>query len=156
MRTLYKDLAKDLVQHMKFNPSRSVAEVLARQMTQSLPYLSEGTLVCAVPTSRVRVRQRGFDHCQILAREIAGMKGLRHQPVLIRYGRSKQVGSKRENRISQVKGVYVANHKYSIKDRNILLIDDVVTTGATISEAATELKKAGAKSVDACIFAQSI
>jgi predicted amidophosphoribosyltransferase len=103
-----------------------------------------------------RIRERGFDHSALIAKEFARLRGLPYQPLLTRNGRTKQAGATKIQRVQQIQGVYLPRPRASIKDRHILVIDDVTTTGATLIEVANVLRAAGAKNLDALVFAQTI
>lgn len=152
LRTNYDQLAKQLIHQYKFVHARAAAVDIARQMAQGLPYLTDTVLV-PVPTASRRVRQRGFDHTRLLVDELASALGLTTDNALSRVGQSRQVGTKRVQRIKQAAGMFRVIG--DVSGQKLLLIDDVVTTGATIEEAARVLKQAGAKQVDAAIFAQA-
>lgn len=152
--TVYKDTAKELVRHMKFRPDRSACEVIAHYLDQTLPYFQKDVIISSVPTARVRVRQRGFDHAELIAREFAQMRELRFERLLTRIGSSRQVGSEKKQRRQQIQGAYEANK--SVSHNTVILIDDIMTTGVTLNEAARTLKKAGVKQVHAAVFAQTI
>jgi ComF family protein len=153
--TIYKGIAKKMVQHMKFNPDRSSCDLIAEWLDTTLPYF-EDVIISYVPTSPQRVRQRGFDHSRGIAKSLAEKRNLPFASLLIRQGKTRQVGSERKVRIEQIKGAYQIKNAKKCKGRHILLVDDIVTTGATISEAARTLKRSGAKSVGASVFAQTI
>lgn len=150
--TVYKEVAKDLVQHMKFHPDRSACKLIAGWLDETAPYLSDAT-ISFVPTARTRVRQRGFDHAERIAREFAVLHQLPFQKLLERQGSSRQVGSEKKQRAEQVKGQYRAS---GAMPKSVIVIDDIMTTGATLSEAARVLKKAGVQDVNALVFAQTI
>jgi ComF family protein len=152
IRTNLDKLARRLIYDYKFKHARAAAHDIAGQMVQCLPYFADSLLV-PVPTATSRVRQRGFDHTELLARVLSRPLGLEKQIILRRLGQSRQVGTKRQQRIKQVAGCFQITK--AIKDKKILLVDDVLTTGATLEEAARVLKQAGAKQVDAIVFAQA-
>lgn len=113
-------------------------------------------LVVPVPTATRRIRQRSFDHSALLARTLAPKICLQNANVLGRLGQERQIGAKRSDRLSQPKGNYFVRRSQTIKGRSILLVDDVVTTGATIREVTKVLRRAGAKRIDALIFAKRL
>ena len=147
-------VATKLIHTMKFNPDRSVALILAAWLDNSMSHIVADIVVPA-PTSKQRVRQRGFDHTLLLAQEFAKLRSLPHLSALERSGVSRQVGASRAVRQHQLKGAYTVTNK-AVENKRVLLIDDVTTTGATLEEAARTLRAGGAKSVDALVFAQTI
>jgi len=157
--TDYEGAAKQLVRLLKFRHLRTAAKPLAYLMSATLSEggsVEEDYLVIAVPTATSRVRQRSFDHTSLLSKEIASLKGLEHSKELKRLGQSRQVGAKRSDRLAQAHDNYYVSRPERIKGRNILLIDDVITTGATLRAATRALKRAGAKQVDALVFAKRL
>jgi len=161
--TDYKDLAKEVVHVYKFGHQRIAAASIADLMAETLlSFNSDEDIakanytVIAVPTATSRVRQRGFDHSALLARTIARKLGLPYANIMKRLGQDRQVGRTRAERFRQVDGKYIVASPEKITGRNILLIDDVVTTGATLTAAAKALRAAGAKRVDALVFAKRL
>jgi predicted amidophosphoribosyltransferase len=75
-------------------------------------------------------------------------------PLLTRHGQTRQVGATRAQRLQQVTGSYQLRNQVDVQGARILLVDDLVTTGATLGEAAKILREAGAKTVDAIVVAQ--
>lgn len=113
-------------------------------------------LVVPVPTATERVRQRGFDHARLLAKKVAEQLNLELAMPLRRYGQANQIGARRAQRLRQQEGVYQINDARKVAGRNVLIIDDVVTTGATLRAVTKVLRRAGAKHVDALVFAKSL
>lgn len=79
---------------------------------------------------------------------------MRHFTLLSRLGQTRQVGSKREQRLTQLSDAFRALRPDVIRNAQILLVDDVVTTGGTLEAAANVLRQAGASRIDAVVFAQ--
>lgn len=161
--TDYDGLAKNLLRAYKFGHMRaaakSIAEILCDTLAGAVPgdeLAQRRYLVVAVPSASARVRARGFDHTALLASNVAAILGVRSSSVLGRLGQSRQVGARRSLRLSQPAGQYFARHPDKISGRNILLVDDVITTGATLREATRVLRQAGAKRVDALVFAKRL
>ena len=125
-------------------------------MLEVLTGIPEGTIVCPLPTAPSRIRERVFDHTMLLTKQIAKHTGLEYKALLGRKTNVRQLGSIRTERLEQMEQEFYAKNLEMIEGRNILLIDDVVTTGASLSGAASVLKKAGAKSVRAVVFAQKL
>lgn len=154
IRTGYEAHAKELLRLYKFERAQAAAGILAQTMCERLPYLSPATLVIPVPTATSRVRARGYDHAALLARAIARERHYTWLRAVTHLSQSRQVGSSRQQRLAQLKNDFIVTKLGFIKGRDILIVDDVVTTGATIETMATVLKQAGAKSVNALAFAQ--
>lgn len=167
--TNHEGLARDLLHAYKFDQQRAAAGSVARLMietyksTHDAPvvqgpssHTATNYLVVPIPTATRRVRERGFDHSALLAKNIALTLGLKHRSVLGRIGQSRQVGTKRAERFAQISDRLWVRKPSLIKDCQILLIDDVVTTGATLNAASRTLRQAGAACVDALIFAKRL
>jgi competence protein ComFC len=161
--TDYNGLAKDLIQVYKFGHQRVAAGSIANLMAEA--FLAFNTdedisvadyLAVAVPSASSRTRQRGFDHSVILANAISKKLNIQTCNAIKRFGQSRQVGKTRKERFEQAADSYSVSSSQAVLGRNILLIDDVVTTGATLSAAAKALRKAGAKRVDALVFAKRL
>lgn len=114
--------------------------------------LPVSAFVTSVPSPPHRIRQRGFDHARMIAQEIAGQMGLSYKPLLHRKSKSKQIGSTRKIRILQAMRQFGVNT--CPMPSTAVLIDDVVTTGATFSECAKLLKLAGVDRVICAALAQ--
>lgn len=108
-------------------------------------------ILVPIPLSKTKLRKRGYNQAEILAKELAKRFNLQSQNVLKRVKDTKtQVGKSSVDRKLNIKGAFVISPSASSgfrKNCSILLIDDVVTTGSTLKEAANVLKRAGAKKV---------
>ncbi len=106
-------------------------------------------LIVPIPLHETKLREREFNQAQILGGHIAKeFNKIVSDDILIRnrYTNS-QTGLEFEKRLSNIKGSFSISGKNSVKGKNILLLDDVLTTGATSSEAAYILKNSGANIV---------
>lgn len=148
---------KLLVKNLKFHRMRAAASSLAGLLDATLPELSAATVVTFVPTSGRRRRQRGYDQARLLAEALAEKRGWPARELLKRRpGAARQLGTGRRQRLKQAKGFFeVFGRRVAPAGADILLIDDVATTGASLSEAARVLKKAGAARVMAAVCAVS-
>lgn len=148
--------AKKLVQELKFGYKRQVAEVIATCLSDHMPYLTPDIVVTHVPTASNRVRQRGFDHAQLIAKQLAQHRELTYQPLLCRFGKTRQVGAKRDIRLKQLQNAFDVANPGKVAKKTVVLVDDVITTGATLETAARLLKRAGAKQVYGAVFSQKL
>ena len=155
----YKDTAKQAVGEFKFNGKRAAAKDLARIMSeraQNAKLIPDPNIILVhIPTATSRVRERGYDHAKLLARALSHNLGLLQVDALTRTKQGHQVGLGRVERSKHIAGAFRVPRPQVIAGAHILLVDDVVTTGATLSEAAKVLLQAGAMHVDALVFAKT-
>jgi competence protein ComFC len=106
-------------------------------------------LMVPIPLSKTKLRKRGYNQAEILAEELSKRFNFPVQDLLLRAKETKtQVGLSNLQRKLNVKGAFVLkNSQLSIVNKSIFLVDDVVTTGSTLLEAARILKRAGASKV---------
>jgi ComF family protein len=154
--TRYDGLAKDLLWKLKFGRAGAAAaeigDMLAAQTVFARP--SE-VIITHVPTATARVRQRGYDQAALIAKALARAHGVAYVPLLMRQGRHEQVGASRAVRTSQLEGAFYPVRRQYVRGSHIILVDDVVTTGATLHAATEALRFAGARRVEAIVFAQA-
>jgi ComF family protein len=136
------------VHRVKYERNDQAASALGAMLGARLPReLSSFDLVVPIPVGRRRLRERGFDQAGILARGVSDSLGLRFAPLgLCRQRETKALAKMaREDRQVAISGAFVASPV--VRDRRVLLVDDVVTTGATTNEAKEALFAAGATSI---------
>lgn len=156
--TLYNDTARQLVLNFKHGRKIAMAPMLARLMTSRLPELEGTWLAVPVPLHRIRLWQRGFNQSALLAREIA-----RHPNIellvdgLVRSKATPSLGGlgKRE-RARTLQGAIkpAPRHEDRFKGAQVLLVDDVLTSGATSNACVGALKRAGAERVVITCFSR--
>lgn len=148
----YKDKVRDSVHRYKFGGCSAYSRRYAALMSDCV----ENNLDCRsidviswIPLSKKRLRQRGYDQARLLAEEIAAKTGLPCRQLLqkVKNNSAQSLTRDAKQRHENVAGVYALDDGADVSGLRILLVDDVVTTGATMSEAARILRKAGAKSV---------
>lgn len=154
VRGSYEGAAKQLVHMLKFARAMAAAQTIGQLLHEATPALPPGTIITFVPTATSRVRHRGYDQAELIARAFAAARGQKVQTLLTRVGQTRQLGADRKHRLEQAAKNYVASRPEACKGVEILIIDDISTTGATLEAAAYVLKKAGARTVHAAVFAQ--
>lgn len=154
----YKDTVRESIHRYKFSGAAVYAEIYGDFLTKCI---DENGISCDiitwVPLSGARLRKRGYDQARLLAEAVAGRRGLECLPLLrkIRDNKAQSGISDEAKRKKNVSGVYKAITEFPITGKHILIIDDVVTTGSTLSECAGALKKAGAHRVTALTVASA-
>ena len=141
---VYEGPARKLIHRLKYESVRAAAVPLAGQMLL-LPS-GEEEIIVPVPTDPKRRRRRGFNQSELLACEIGRRLGMQVMPALRRVQqRRPQTGLSAVERKKNLVGCMAADE--CVRGRKVLLVDDVLTTGATVYEAARALYAAGAESV---------
>ena len=120
------------------------------------PAIESASLVIAMPLSASRLRERGFNQAFELARHLAPGKADAHTLLRIEQA-THQVGASREDRLTNVRDAFWvdATRIDRVRGQRLVLIDDVMTTGASLHEAARALKSAGAAHVTGIVFART-
>ncbi len=147
----YHGVVKDLIAMMKFENKRSIA----RYFGSKLPIIKPDSeyIVSFVPCDGPSRRARGYDQAELLAKSYARSTNSDFRPLLVRIKHKKQVGQKRSDRFTNVAGNFQLKAG-RLDGQHVMLVDDVVTTGATIGECTKVLREAGAKSVWALAVAK--
>lgn len=152
---LYQDAAADAVRDLKFDNQRWIVRPAAVFMRDALAAKeAEFDLVTWVPLYKGDKRRRGYDQSELLAGHLARLMGLPIVRTLEKaHKTAKQSTLAEEQRRANVIGVYRACRPEDFRGKRILLVDDVITTGSTVSEAARVLLTAGAEEVSAVSLA---
>ena len=146
--SLFEGEVKNLIVNFKYQHNKSLARTLACLVVGAESLMRDSDVVTWIPTLLERKNDRGFDHAELLARHVGGMLRKPARKVLRRTSSGHQTGRSRLERLVGVS--FVASP--AVRERRILLIDDVITTGTTMREAAQALVVAGASEV-ACVGA---
>jgi ComF family protein len=156
--TLYNDTSRQLVLRFKHGGRISLATMMARLMAARLGPLPTDALLVPVPLHRWRIWRRGYNQAALLAQEIAS---LTRRPVcvdaLLRTRKTPSLGGLgRKAREQTLAGAIVASatRRQAIAGRQIVLVDDVLTSGATTDACTRALLRAGAASVRIACFAR--
>ncbi|HEY1085892.1 MAG TPA: hypothetical protein VGE34_04165 [Candidatus Saccharimonadales bacterium] len=148
------DVIENLLDGYKFEREKASFRIFAKLLHSRLPIFGDIHIeFVPIPTISSHIRQRGYDHMKLITRELARLRNASYSPVLVRKTNTKQLGSSKVQRIQNAK------HAFEVRkplDDTIMyvLVDDVFTTGSTITYAAKALRDAGAGSVSAAIIAR--
>jgi ComF family protein len=160
----YRDGVRGLIHLLKYESVTPVARLLGGMLAQAITDLLAGyadstPLLIPVPLHRSRRRSRGFNQSELIARAAAKRLPQRLKVACDALVRQRdtvsQVGLTREERIANVRDAFRVADVAGVRGRDVMLVDDVMTTGTTFSECARILKQAGAERVWAATVARA-
>lgn len=153
----YEDLVRGSLLRYKFYHARSYCEPYGRLLAMRIHQAFERSadVITWVPVGPKRRRKRGYDQVELIAEQVSLELGIPAVKLLDKpRDNPPQSGiPNAEARRANVLGMYRAVHPEWIRDKRVLLLDDIVTTGATVSECARVLLSAGAKQIDCAAVA---
>lgn len=149
---------RNLVHDLKFRDRHDALRLFGRWLLQAgAELLDDADLIVPVPLARVRLLSRRFNQSALLAHELSRLTGIALDPFALRRIRrtNSQVGLSPDQRRKNVRGAFAVpeNRKSRLQGARVVLIDDVITTGATAGACALALKRAGAARVDVLVLA---
>jgi ComF family protein len=150
---------KSVLQRYKYNRDVGLAAPLSRLLARDCPLnLSDYDLVVPVPLHLSRLRWRGFNQALLLARRLARQYRARVDPFVLERTRptQPQVELDEAARRVNVARAFRVTRPAAVRDRRVLLFDDVYTTGSTVNDCARALRKAGADAVDVLVLARAV
>jgi len=150
---VYEGIVRELIHKFKYQNKDYLSIPLARLLIEFISQyqinLNLFDMVIPIPLHKLRLREREFNQAELLARRVAEEFSLTlcSSNLWRKYHRQAQMELSDEKRWKNIKGCFSLRNPVEIKGKNIFLVDDVLTTGATCSEAASVLKASGAASV---------
>jgi ComF family protein len=144
---LYDERAARVVQALKYEGRRGLAPGLAAELARVAPPAPRADLVMAVPLHSARQRERGYNQAGLLAEALAGAIGVPRLAGAIERVRDTRPQARLDPRARRVNvaGAFRVRNPERLRGRTILLVDDVVTTGATFEACLEALGRAGAR-----------
>lgn len=147
----YRGTAKKAIIKFKFYGKIELAEFLSLEMSKAIKQSKINLhfdYITSVPLSKKRLKRRGYNQSELLAKSCANHLNLPYVSCLVKQKDNKEQHTlKKSERKDNVKGVYRVIENMDLVGKRILLIDDIATTGFTLSECAKTLVLAGAKKV---------
>jgi ComF family protein len=167
---VYQHALKEVIHQLKYKGKNQLAKGLGRILFfdyQRLWARNEVDLVLPIPLHPRRQRQRGFNQAYLLVKEwptlaqrftpCASTVFVEHRLLHRKRWTDPQVGLDHLKRLQNVRGAFeIKSHNHFIKGKKVLLVDDVYTTGATVSECAKLLMRKGAARVDVLTLAKAV
>lgn len=156
----YDDFSDKLIYSLKYYDRTDLASTLSAMMISKIAELAHSIdIITCVPIHKNKLKKRGYNQAALLAKHVANAIGKPFNPsILIKTKDTiSQSGLSKEERKENVKHSFGINAKHSKKvfRKNVLIIDDVITTGATLNECCKKLKRAGAKKLVVLTFAKT-
>jgi len=153
--------ADALVHGLKYGGWSALAPVMADRMARLVPVSDDprSVVVVPMPTTRRRQRRRGYNQAELLARSLAGAIGRPLVEALERTGESRtQVSLRPAERLANVRRAFSLRGAEArrVGGAHVVLVDDVLTTGATVSAASEVLERAGTAGVSVVAFARAV
>jgi ComF family protein len=148
-----KDVLQRLIGSFKFLNAKSGARILAQLLDERLPVLPKETIIVSIPTIPSHVRERGYDHARLIAEQFAKMRKLPLERPIERQNKSVQKRADKKLRAQQAQHAFRVTKPLK-ETAKYLIIDDVVTTGATLEYASELLRRAGASTVWVAVLAR--
>ena len=138
---------------LKFHNDKFAATGLAELIDEKAPHFPSDAYIVPVPTLRKNIRRRGYDQALLIAKAFARLRKHPYKPLVLRNRQFVQHDTKsRQEREKQVQAAFVLNPSIPIP-KTVVLVDDIITTGATIQEIARILKDSGVQTVYAVAVA---
>ena len=156
---VYEGLLRELIHKFKYQNKDYLDRLLGKMLIDAAErhkIIPETDAIIAVPLHWTKRMRRGYNQAGLLALRVAGHFGkpLIKRAVVRKKMTKTQIGLTREKRFENMKDSFAVRDAEAVRNKRILLIDDVCTTTATIDHCARALKKAGAKSVFALTLAR--
>ena len=163
----YESGLRELIHLLKYGGVRPAANVLGRMLAQAIAALENefnqpSVALIPVPLYRAKLRQRGFNQAELIARAAlrnnsCGGRLRLYADVLIRKrDTASQISLTSHQRRANLRGAFAVSDPEIVRDREVLIVDDVYTTGATVSECARVLRRAGATKVWVATVARTL
>jgi ComF family protein len=163
----YEGGLRELIHLLKYNGVRPAANVLGQMLAETVAELAsefspDSVAVIPVPLFRAKLREREFNHAESIARAAvksfpqAGRLELCAGALVRKRETPSQTGLTRHQRRENVRGAFAVAQTEAVKGREVLVVDDVYTTGATVSECARVLRRAGATKVWVATVARTL
>lgn len=140
---VYENVASGMVKRFKYSGKKYYSKYIAELMFENKEYFESIDLITFVPIGKKRSKERGFNQAEELAKEIGKLTNIEVVDLIDKVGSEKhQAGLTQKERQENLSGTFKLKDEVSmqIKNKNILLVDDVFTTGATLSECSKVLK----------------
>jgi competence protein ComFC len=154
-------IVKKAIWTLKYKKAKKISKPLAgliyQRLTKKQFLNKKDTLIIPIPLSKKRLRKRGFNQAEEIAKHLSDSMSVKLETSVlyrIKHTESQVIVKDREKRLKNLKGAFVIKNPQVVKNKHIILIDDVSTTGATLKEAADVFKNTKAKKITKIVVAK--
>lgn len=152
----YKGALKELILLLKYKKDFQAGEILVNFLQEKIKKYKDEYYLTYIPIDKKRLKERGFNQCEYIAKELSITTGIKTINTLKKIKETKiQKTLKREERMENLKNAFEIIDEKDIKGKKFILLDDVITTGATLNEGIKVLKKYGAVEIKILTLAKS-
>lgn len=152
----YSGVLKELIHLFKFKKDFLAGEILVNMLESKIKHIDKDYILTYIPIGKKSKRKRGFNQCEYMAKKLSRKLDLRCNNTLIKIKETKvQKELSKSERIENIKNSFGITNSQLIKGNKFILIDDVVTTGATLKEGVKVLKENGALEIKILTIAKS-
>lgn len=149
---LYDEIVKKLIKDLKYHNKKKLVSLFSEIMFDYMKEinLNKDYLIIPVPISKERLKERKYNHMDLVADNLAKLSGFKvNKDLLLRIkDTQKQFKLHKQERIKNIKGAFCINENSDVpKDAPLLIIDDITSTGITFEEIIKTLKKVGYKNI---------
>lgn len=154
----YDEFTKKLIHDFKFNDKTQYAKSFASLIyRQSSELIGKADLIIPVPMHKTNLRRRQYNHALLIAKSLSKLadKEFKVDALIKARPSQNQMGLRRHERMKNLQNTFAVPQAFKVKGKVVVLVDDVMTTGATANECAKTLKKAGARRVNVLTVARA-
>lgn len=154
----YDDVVSRIIKNLKYNSQKYVADYVSELMLTRREFFEGADIITFVPINRRRLAERGFNQSEEIAKLLGEKLGIQVANLLIKKdGGKHQAGLDMKKRLTNPYGSFEIDNCNSalVKGKNVLIVDDVFTTGSTLSECSRMLKRLKPKSIRTVTFAKT-
>ncbi len=135
----YRDCLRSMIHSLKYDSKRRIADFLALRASEWLnrnKIFTDANLILPIPLHRVRLKERGFNQAALIAKRLARLQNWMYDGSVLKRDRAtvKQSKVEHSDRADNVKGAFSVRKPEIIKDKNIVILDDIYTSGSTMKE----------------------
>lgn len=153
----YGGIIKTLILKFKYESDFTAGYLLSKLLVEMIEENKiHAEVICYVPMTKKSEKKRGFNQCEVIARHIGYHINIPVSHCIKKIKNTKEQKTlTKEERVKNLMGAFKVSRVKDIKNKNVILIDDVMTTGATINECKEVLKKSGANRITVLTIAKS-